>query len=274
MEAYWDVIKRLIIESDIVIEVLDARSVELSRNKEAEKLIKDLGRPFIFVVNKSDLVSKNYLKKQLKKLRRDGVVIFVSTKIKGSTKNLLFAIKKNFDIYGKREPTFKDKFSPKTKSREARGDIVVGILGYPNTGKSSIINAIAHRKKAKISKKAGTTHGIHWIKATNEIKFIDSPGVIPLKWEDEAKHGLIGAKDADKLDNPEKVAHILIKLFLDNNKKSLEQFYNLEFSSNEPEKIIEQIAEKNRYLLKGEKLDVNRAEVTLIREWQQGKLRI
>lgn len=55
MEPYWDLIKRIINESDIVLEILDARLVELSRNEEVEKLIEEVGRPVIFVVNKRDL---------------------------------------------------------------------------------------------------------------------------------------------------------------------------------------------------------------------------
>lgn len=61
MQPYWDLIKRVVIESDVVLEVLDARLIELSRNEEVERLIKEIKRPVIFVVNKSDLVSKRAL---------------------------------------------------------------------------------------------------------------------------------------------------------------------------------------------------------------------
>ena len=204
-EAYWEVIKRIIQESDLVLEVLDSRLVELSRNEEVERLINEVGRPMIFVINKTDLVSKEKLQKQVKELRKKGEVVFISTKIKGSSKNLFYAIKKTFKKYGKREIFERGKFDPKPKYREAMGKIVVGILGYPNVGKSSIINALAHKKKTKVSKKSGTTHGIHWINATPEIRLVDSPGVIPLEKSDEVRYGLIGAKDTEALKNPELV---------------------------------------------------------------------
>ena len=57
MEPYWDLIRRIITESDLVLEILDARLVELSRNERVEELIEEVGKPVIFVVNKSDLVS-------------------------------------------------------------------------------------------------------------------------------------------------------------------------------------------------------------------------
>ena len=62
MEPYWDLIRRIITESDLVLEILDARLVELSRNEKVEELIEEVGKPVIFVVNKSDLVSRESLK--------------------------------------------------------------------------------------------------------------------------------------------------------------------------------------------------------------------
>ena len=79
MEPYWDLIKRIIIESDLVLEILDARLVELSRNEEVERLIKEIKRPVIFVVNKSDLVSKQSIRGQIDKLSQEGVVVFLSS---------------------------------------------------------------------------------------------------------------------------------------------------------------------------------------------------
>ena len=60
-EPYWDLIKRIITESDLVLEVLDSRLVELSRNEQVEELIEQVGRPVIFVVNKCDLVDKDQI---------------------------------------------------------------------------------------------------------------------------------------------------------------------------------------------------------------------
>jgi len=274
MEPYWDVIKRIIEESDLVLEILDARLVELSRNEEVERLIEDIGRPMIFVVNKSDLVSHDSLKKQVKELREKGEVVFISAKSPKITKILLYAIKKVFGKYGKREFVKIGKYEPKPKYREAKADIVVGVLGYPNVGKSSIINALAHKKKVKVSKKAGTTHGIHWIKATNEIKLIDSPGVIPLARDDEIRYGLIGARDNERLKNPELVAYAIIKLFMKASPKFFENFYKIEIKDKSAEEIIEEIGKKRSYLIKGGIVDENRTCSAVIRDWQEGKLRL
>lgn len=288
MEPYWDLIRRIIIESDLVLEILDARLVELSRNEKVEELIEEIGKPVIFVVNKSDLVSRKSLKDQIQKLKKIGEVVFVSAKRPKDVKVLLYAIKKVFNKYGKREIVERKVGDPKPKFREAKAEIVVGVLGYPNVGKSSIINALAHKKKVKVSKKAGTTHGIHWVKATNEIKLIDSPGVIPLKEatenkfsvspnskefvDDEIRYGLIGAKDTESLKNPEIVAHAIIKLFLKVNKNEFEKFYGVE--GDDVDEIVNKIGEKKKHLLKGGKIDEHRTCSMIVRDWQQGRLRL
>lgn len=274
MEPYWDLIARIIRESDLVLEVLDARLVELSRNEKVEELIKEIGRPLIFVINKSDLISRSGLKKQIRKLKREGEVVFISSKNKRTSRILLYAIKKVFKKYGKRDSIKENIDDRNWKYREAKAKIVVGVLGYPNVGKSSVINALAHKKKVKVSKKAGTTHGIHWIKVSDEIKLIDSPGVIPLTKNDEIRYGLIGAKDPEKLKNPEIVANSIIKLFIKTNKNNFEKFYGIKMVSIDLENVINCIAEMKKHILKEGKPDKHRTCSMIIRDWQQGKLRL
>jgi len=280
IEPYWNSIRQIITESDLVLEVLDARLVELSRNEEVEKLIQEIGRPVIFVANKSDLANKNDVKEQVRKLQDQGkYVVFVSTKNKKTTRLLLYLIKKVFKIYGKREVPTRKKGEPRTTHRVAKADIVVSVLGYPNVGKSSLINALCHKKKVQVSKKAGTTHGVHWIRLNEEIKLIDSPGVIPLQREDEVRYGLIGARDNETLKNPDIVAYAVIKYFMKKNKKAFERHYDIEISEDELKNedaysIILKVAEKRHFLLKGGVPDENRACTLILRDWQEGKLRI
>lgn len=282
IEPYWDSIKRIIHESDLIIEVLDSRLIDLSRNEEVERLIKESNRPFIFVMNKTDLADLKELKEKAEELKNIAPVVYVSNKDKKSFKILLFIIKKIFKEYGKRAPTLRKKGDPKTKFREAKADVVVGILGYPNVGKSSIINALCHKKKVKVSKKSGTTHGIHWIKLDEEIKLIDSPGVFPLQKDtdvDEIRYGLIGAKDNERLKNPDIVADAIIKYAIKKNISKFKKFYDINLEDidiNNPEtyEIILMIAKKKCFLLKGGVYDENRAISLIIRDWQEGRLRL
>ena len=123
-----------------------------------------------------------------------------------------------------------------------------------------------------MGQKAGTTKGIQWIKVQN-LMVLDSPGVVPGK-DHEVELALLGAKDAAKLKNREKACYAVIKMFLDLDKKPLEEKYGIEIQKDDDEEIVvEKIAESKGYLRKGGVADEQRVYFTVIRDWQIGKLR-
>lgn len=280
MSPYWDAVRKMIKESDLVLEVLDARLMENSRNDQLESIIKEVGRPMIYVVNKSDLVSKEALELGMDKIRDQtkGEVVFVAKNKINTIKNLLAQIKKVFNKYGKHEERKFNQYTPKTerKHRVTKGDIIVSVLGYPNVGKSSLINSMSFKKKAKVSTKAGTTHGVHWIKASDEIKLIDTPGVIPLKYNDQMKLGLMGSKNPEKLKEPEVVAAKIIEMFvLAGKKKYFEDFYKIKIEDGlNTYEMLEAIGRARSHLKKGGVVDEARTAVMIVRDWQNGGLKL
>lgn len=78
-------------------------------------------------------------------------------------------------------------------------DILVGTLGYPNVGKSSVINGVTGRHRASTSPISGHTKGVQHVDAGSRIMFMDTPGVIPFDENDEYVQGLLGIKDATHL---------------------------------------------------------------------------
>lgn len=276
MEPYWDQITEIVRESDIILEILDARSVELSRNAHLETIIKEHEKPRIIVVNKIDLVSKEELQKSiaLLKLDVDDEVVYVTNKDKKSIRNLLGRIRTVFTKYGKGK-----KYSQPILAkpyRAAKAEVIIGVVGYPNVGKSSVINALAFKKKVNVSSKAGTTHGIHWVKVGDYIKLIDTPGVIPLEKVDESKLAFIASRNPEKLKDPEISAAKVVEKFVNEDKiRVLEEFYNITIEEKtDPYKIIEEIAQKKSLLQKGGVPDIMRASINLLRDWQQGRLNI
>jgi ribosome biogenesis GTPase A len=288
MEPYWDLIKEIIRESDIVLEILDARSVEISRNEVIEKMVRNSGVPRIFVVNKIDLVNKKDLELSVEKLLRElenlkfgqrekerDDLVYVSNRRTKTIKVLLAKIRQMFSRFGKRRHFVENPLIARP-FREAKGDIVVGVIGYPNVGKSSIINALCFKKKAKVSSKAGTTHGVHWLSAGKEIKLIDTPGVIPLAFVNESKLALISSRNPEKLKDPDVAAGLIIEQFVKMNRVSrLEEFYNIKIENKEDQfAIIEEIAKKKGHLRKGGLPDETRVSIDILRDWQRGKLKL
>lgn len=247
--GFWNVVQKVIKEADIVLSVLDARMPELSKNLEVKKLAEKEGKEFLYVINKCDIVSKE----QIEKLKLEYPDAFlISGKENKGMKNL----KIHLMILGK-------KLRHKTPK--------IGVVGYPNVGKSAIINALAKRARTIISPVAGTTKGMQFVRA-GSLKVIDSPGVIPLE-DDEIKLGILGSKNPEKLKNPEMVAVEIIKLFVINNKKLLEDYYSMKLEGDEYEMLLE-IGRKRGALIKGGEVDERRIAMQLIREWQTGKLRL
>tara|TARA_Y100000310_G_scaffold343535_1_gene451680 strand:+ start:1205 stop:2020 length:816 start_codon:yes stop_codon:yes gene_type:complete len=248
---YWKVLEKIIDESDIILEILDARMPELSRNEELENLIKQKGKRLVFILNKSDLITDKLIAKRKAKLKSRASTYAISAKNKETLSKLrqfIFA--------------------------QARGSefFRVGVVGYPNTGKSSIINSLVRRRKAPVSSRAGTTHGQQWIKMAENIRVIDSPGIIPLKQTDEVRYALIGSKNPEKIQNLELVAHKIIEILKETN--SLHNYYKIDPEITDNDEIIEAIGRKRGFLKKGNEIDDTRVAITLIRDWQSGKLRL
>ena len=89
---------------------------------------------------------------------------------------------------------------------------------------------------------------------------------------DEVEKSLMDVLDPSKIDDPEAVAREIVQMFLVSNKKSLESFYKIEIGNNEFDKIVEEIGKVRKMLKKGGKVDKRRVYITMINDWQKGKL--
>jgi len=142
----------------------------------------------------------------------------------------------------------------------------VGVLGYPNVGKSSIINALKGRGSAKTSSISGFTKHIQKIR-TSKIILLDTPGVIPYKEHDLLKHNIIGTIDHNKEKNPDIIAVSLMETF----PGVIEKFYGVKISLDK-EVTLEDIAIKRNFVKKGSKPDFLRASKMILNDWQTGKI--
>ncbi|PIN77363.1 GTPase [Candidatus Woesearchaeota archaeon CG10_big_fil_rev_8_21_14_0_10_34_12] len=239
--------------SDIIIEVLDARFIEESRNIESEELIKNSEKKIIFVFNKADLadITKVMQKIELHSLKP---YVFVSCKRREGIGKLRKLIKIDVSRLG-------------IKGRKVN----VGVIGYPNTGKSSLINVLLGRASARKAAEAGFTKGIQKLKLTDDILILDTPGVIPeeetgTEKEKYIKQAKIGVRTADRAKDPEMIVSELVKEY-----PSIEKFYNIE-SNRDSEVLIEKLGRKRNFLIKGGKIDVDRTARLILKDFQEGRI--
>jgi len=282
-KPYPKIAKEVVRISDIILEVLDARFLGETRNYELEGFIRREKKKLIFVLNKSDLVNVNEKKKEA---RAKGLVPFVlisSRDRKGAAelrkkikieagKLKVSEVKKEELIEENKDNAFFNLEEELKKIDYQRKQ--VGVIGYPNTGKSSLINYLTGRGAAGTASEAGYTKGIQKIKLSKDILLLDTPGVIPeseysVKKDAIAHHAKLGVRTYDKVKDPEFIVAKLLEQYLE----AIETHYDVKSDGN-PEKLIEEVGKKKNLLVRGGEVDVDRASRFIIKEWQAGKIKV
>ena len=246
MKNFWRIVNDVIQKSDIILEVADARFPVESRNEELEKKVKRAGKKLIIVLNKCDLVSKGALGKIKNKIPDS---VFVSSK-------------ENFGTTILRK---------KILAAASRKDVVAGIVGYPNTGKSSLINMLKHSSAAKTSKESGLTRARQMIRIDRKIVMIDTPGVLQYMEKDKSKLVLLNVISAAQAKEPDIPAMEIIERLAKENPSALEKFYGIEIKEG-PYETLEEIGRKLRRFKKKGEVDIDSVSRKIIDDWQSGKL--
>ena len=247
---------------DVVIEIFDARAPQSSINEHLEKAIKHKKKIYIF--SKADLAdSKQTVLWKKHFANEDTEVLVVNLNDKNSFNLISSAVIR----------LGKSKWDKEMARGMKPQPIRTMIIGIPNVGKSSLINLLAKRKAAGVQNKPGYTRGEQWIRVNKDYLLLDTPGILPMSYENKekaAKLALIGSIREEILPKSDLVSYLLD--FLKTHYPSaLEARFDIK-EIGEYKVVVEAIAKKRQLLRNEGQLDLDKAESLLLKEFKDGLL--
>ncbi|ACO02978.1 MAG TPA: GTPase RsgA [Persephonella sp.] len=241
--------KKILSKSDVIFEVIDARIPFETRNSVVEKLAKERNKRLFIIMNKVDLVPESFAKKVKKEIEKEVPVILFSAHKSTGKREIENLIRK--------------------LSKENRL-IKIGVLGYPNVGKSSVINKLKGKKVATTSPKPGMTRGEQLVKLAPNVFLIDTPGIITLEFQEDL--ALKGSWIPEKLEQPVEIAQKLIKKIQEKRPEAIKESYGVE-PSQDPYETLKRIGERLNYRVSGGEVDIDRTAKKVLWDWIKGNIK-
>jgi len=244
---------------DVVIEVLDARIPEASHNPMIEEMRLYRQRPSLKILNKADLadpkVTQEWL--QLYNQQQNVRAVALSCKKAGDAKKI---------------PSLCLQLAPH------RGTLLkplrMMIMGIPNVGKSTLMNALLNRRIAKVGDEPAVTKSQQRFELNEVMTITDTPGMMWPKIEIESDGYMLAASHAIGRNAviDEDVALFLGEILLERYPELLNSRYKIDVTGMDKVDLLQAIAKRRGYLLKGGVLDIEKTALAFLVDYRSGAL--
>ena len=246
---------------DIVFEVIDARIPYSSKNKDIDNMIKN--KPRVLIMTKIDLCDMDVTLKWKKYYEDLGYRVIMLDLINGYNKKVI-------------EDNIKDLINDVNEKRKKKGlkerRIRTLILGIPNVGKSTLINRLVGKKATNVGNKPGVTKQLEWIRISNTMELLDTPGILWPKLDDNEVALNLASMTAIKeeiLDLEDVSIYVINKMFK-LYPLNIKNRYHLE-NNDDIVETLDLIGKKIGALRNGE-VDYERVYRTILRDLREGYL--
>ena len=247
---------------DGVIYVIDSRAPFSCFNPMIDEITRD--KLVIYVLSKTDLSNPAVTNKFVSFLTSNGkCVLSLNLNNPSAKKEIISTINKYLESKINRD-----------KKKEIVSVFKFMVIGVPNTGKSTLINNLGYSKKAITGDKAGVTKSTQWVRVSDNLALLDTPGTLWPSINDELvslKLAFIGSIKDDVLDTTE-LGFELVKFLIKNNPKELTEKYPTINLLDEPIDVYDEIGKKRGFLLRGGEIDYDRLGKAMLVDFRSGRM--
>lgn len=247
---------------DAVVEICDARVPMGSRNPEFKKIVGS--KPHLLLVNKCDLADKKANEQWARYFKTIG-------------QSTLFIDARTGNGVNKFAPAVKELLADKIQALKDKGmagkPLRVMVAGIPNVGKSSFINRVSQNAAATVADRPGVTRGNQWFKVDAGLELLDTPGILPPKFDDMRIGELLAFTGAvrDTVVDIEDLGFKLCGLLMENYPEAISGRFGVE-PEGECLDVFEAIGRKRGKIIRGGEIDYERTAAVILDEFRGGKL--
>uniref|UniRef100_A0A6B2F2J8 CP-type G domain-containing protein n=1 Tax=Bothriechis nigroviridis TaxID=88079 RepID=A0A6B2F2J8_BOTNI len=277
-KAYYKEFRKVIEAADVILEVLDARDPQGCRCPQVEEAVVQAGtdKRLVLVLNKIDLVSKEIVAKWLKYLRNEFPTVAFKSSTQQQSKNLqqshVPVTRASSDLLGSAACVGADclmkVLANYCRNQDVRTTITVGVVGFPNVGKSSLINSLKRSRACNTGATPGITKSLQEVQLDKHIKLLDCPGIVMAFPTSDAAMILRNCIRIEQLADPVSPVEAILKRC---NKQQIMQHFGVPDFQNTTE-FLAYLAKRQGKLKKGGIPDHEKAAKAVLNDWTSGKI--
>lgn len=248
---------------DAVCELLDARIPYASRNPDIDALCRS--KPRLVILNRADMADPAMTRCWSEAFRARGLMT-----LETDSKS-----RRGISRFG---PAVRELLSGKLAQYSAKGQVGrtlrVMVVGIPNVGKSTLINAVSGRKGARAENRPGVTRGKQWVTVDQGLELLDTPGILWPRFEDMqvGRHLAYTGAVKEQVVDQEELAAGLMSLLAERYPAVLSERYGIDCAGRSPWELLEAAGRRRGFLVSGGEVDLERSCRMILEEFRNGKL--
>jgi len=273
-------LRKVMAAADIIIEVLDARDPQSCRSDALEREVLGAGKRLVLLLNKIDLVPREAAEAWMKYLQRQFPVVafkaahggasrptHAMTSVSRASEGLM---RSTHAVIGADELMQLLKNYARSGGAKNKAHVSVGVVGYPNTGKSSVINSMRRHSAVEVGGKAGVTKVMQEVQLDSKVTLIDSPGVV---FEGSSEDPAVVLRNVVRVESVSDPVGVVEAMLTKAPRHALLQFYGLQQDFSTITEFLSHVARCRGKLRRGSGLDLPAAATSVISDWTTGKFR-